>query len=704
MKRTRANSYLGKYREIVFAVAFFLVFDLAVLVLNFYISYQITGDAVAINLAGRQRMLSQRMTKSLLASQSDAQRGADDANAIAEAKQTAALFDSTLNAFQAGGEAIGGDGERVVLAAIDIEEGQAILAEARHLWQPLKGLLDALNTTGPIAAEQLEPVVTYARQNNVSLLTLMNKLTTHLERTARAKANRLRAVQTIGIVLALLNFGFILFKFIRRLRENDRRVEIAQKETAEILGTVKEGLFLLDGDFRIGSQYSASLQQILGRSVQPGEDFRTVLRAIIPAAAFKSAVDYITLLFGDRVKESLVRDLNPLTAVESTVRDGHGAMTQRYLTLQFNRVLHDGRISHLLVTVVDVTTQVALEQALAEAKQRARGEIEVMVDLLKVEPAALEHFLNDAERILFGVNDRLRSIGAALDYRHAVAATFRDVHALKGEAATLGLTMFEDLAQQFESILAGLRNKENLTGDDLLALPLPLDEFLQRIATVRDLVKRLARYHDALPSPEQDGTFADNLAKLALRIASDNGKEVEVVAELGLLRALPDPVCKELKDIAVQLTRNAAVHGIEQPGERAAATKPLAGNIHVALKPIEAGDYEFIVSNEGGLSPAQNEYEFVVRDDGRGLNPAYIRAALLSSGRYSPAQVEQLDDRQILMKIFEPGFSTSRAAGRDAGHGVGMDIVKQKIEQLGARLRISTRQGAFTQFSIRFAV
>jgi len=56
----------GKYREIIFAIALFLVFDLGVLVLNFYTSYQIADDATAINMAGRQRMLSQRITKTLL--------------------------------------------------------------------------------------------------------------------------------------------------------------------------------------------------------------------------------------------------------------------------------------------------------------------------------------------------------------------------------------------------------------------------------------------------------------------------------------------------------------------------------------------------------------------------------------------------------------------------------------------------------------
>jgi chemotaxis protein histidine kinase CheA len=56
------------------------------------------------------------------------------------------------------------------------------------------------------------------------------------------------------------------------------------------------------------------------------------------------------------------------------------------------------------------------------------------------------------------------------------------------------------------------------------------------------------------------------------------------------------------------------------------------------------------------------------------------------------------------MQIFEPGFSTAAASGRDAGHGVGMDVVKEKISRLGARLRIATRPNLFTEFSIRFTV
>src|SRR3990167_6741986 len=66
-RKAQASFSFGKYREIIIAVAFFLLFDLGVLILNFYTSYQIAEDALGVNLAGRQRMLSQRTAKALLA-------------------------------------------------------------------------------------------------------------------------------------------------------------------------------------------------------------------------------------------------------------------------------------------------------------------------------------------------------------------------------------------------------------------------------------------------------------------------------------------------------------------------------------------------------------------------------------------------------------------------------------------------------------
>lgn len=688
MTNSIRSSYFGKYKEIVWAVALFLLFDLAVLVLNFYISFQISSDALAINLAGRQRMLSQRMTKELLIASSDYTHGIYKDSSLADLRKTVMLFDGTLGAFVHGGTVPGGDGQPVFLVSVSAPEGRALLDEARAVWQPLKDAIGPFMTGDTFDPIAFNNAVQIARDRNTKLLALMNSLTTHLEGVARTKANRLRMIQTVGIALASVNFIFILFKFIARLRATDRKVEAAQKETADILGTVKEGLFLLDSNFRFGTQYSASLAHILGIEIKPGDDFRELLRQMVHPDMFPSTLDYINLLFGDRVKESLVMELNPLTAIEVMVPRADGSSERRFLTMQFNRVARGLYVSHLLVTVSDVTDQVVLQRELAAEKKKGKAEIAVLLDLLKVDAATLNHFLAATEKTLLDINEQLRSVkGEERDYRFLIASVFRQIHAVKGDAAALGLRPFEDLAHQFETLLARLRDKGTVSGDDLIAVPLPLDELFERVAVVRDLSNRLAGYHDAFaPKPGSAGV-ADDLTALARRIATDRGKEVQVAVDFKPFDDLPAAVQADIKSLVVQLLRNAIAHGIEPAGERVSLEKSPIGGIYIALK-----------------RDADGEYELHLRDDGRGLIPRRIKEALIGSGRYSAAQLDEYDDKQIIMKIFEQGFSTADEVDRDAGHGVGMDVAKQKLLRLGARLRIVTRENQYTQFIVRFAV
>ncbi len=284
---------------------------------------------------------------------------------------------------------------------------------------------------------------------------------------------------------------------------------------------------------------------------------------------YPSAVDYLELLFGDRVKESLVLELNPLTAIQVMVPRPDGSSERRFLTLQFNRVTHEKQVAYLLVTVSDVTDQVQLERELAAEKKKGKAEIAVLLDLLKVDASTLNQFLNTTEKVLLDINEQLRSVkGGEQDSRFLIASVFRQIHTLKGDAAMLGLSPFEELAHQFETLLARLRDKGTVKGDDLLAVPLPLDELFERVAVVRDLSSRLAGYHDAFAMKSSRANMTDDLTLLAQGIAADHGKEVQVSADLGLLENFPPPAQADIKSVVVQLLRNAIVHGIEPADER----------------------------------------------------------------------------------------------------------------------------------------
>ncbi len=231
MRQNMQQPYFGRYREIVLAVALFLVLDSSVLALNFYISFQIDQSTVAINLAGRQRMLSQSMSKDLLMAVEDRRQSRAIEPILDTLTNTVRLFETTLAGFHDGGIVTGGDDRAVHLAAITDDEGRTILLQTRKLWLPFRDLLHALRDNDAGDAD-LQAAATYARMHNLQLLALMNQLTTHLEYLANDRADMLRRVQAIGMLLALINFVFILFKFLRRLNDNDRRIEQTQTAMA----------------------------------------------------------------------------------------------------------------------------------------------------------------------------------------------------------------------------------------------------------------------------------------------------------------------------------------------------------------------------------------------------------------------------------------------------------------------------------------
>lgn len=139
-------------------------------------------------------------------------------------------------------------------------------------------------------------------------------------------------------------------------------------------------------------------------------------------------------------------------------------------------------------------------------------------------------------------------------------------------------------------------------------------------------------------------------------------------------------VIEEIGDPLVHMIRNAADHGIESPSEREAAGKSPEGTIR-----LEA-------YHEGGFVVIR------IRDDGRGLDPAKLRAKAIEKGLLEPdAQIER---REALDLIFAPGFSTASAVTDLSGRGVGMDVVRRNIERLRGKVEIDSTLGAGTTFTI----
>ena len=702
----------GKYNAIVLSIALFIVFDAGVLVMNFYIADQFARDAVQVNLAGRQRTLSQRLIKALLQTDNALGSGNFIETPLNELKAGYRTFDTTLNAFNKGGTITGVDGESVSIEAFSDTRSRRLLTDTLETWLPLQEALQPMLAFDSKIERSAELIMTDEGANLESdlfhaimvaskdnrdnrLLKLTNDLAVHLEYESARRATRLRIIQVTGIGLALINFFVILFHLIRNLNKYDAMIEIAKKETDDILETVTEGLFLLDSEYRIGSQHSAALQDIFRRENLAGVNLIELLRGIVPETTLNVARDYISLYFGGRVNENLVDDLNPLNEVEVHFAGDGSQFQTRYLGFQFRRVLVDQELSHLLVTVNDITARAALERELQVSRARSTAQLDMLMDILHIEPEVLTDFLCGFERSLGKINSILKRSAMGVEvYRAKLDQIFREIHAVKGEASALGLNSVVGLAHDIEDLITDVQERPTISGGDFLPLTIKLDVLLGHIQSVRELVARLVDFRlvfdrskiaevadDQRAAPRTD--MSALLHNLTERIAEEQGKRVNLHC-VGLEgKHVPEMYRGPVKDMAIQFIRNGVTHGIEGPEDRLVANKGQVGRI--AMKFVPLGDGNF---------------EFSYRDDGRGLDMDLIRNTAVDKGFVSADQIEAMEDRAVMALIFKRGFSTSTEVSSDAGRGVGMDVIRNLVNELSGRVRVSTARGEFTQFKV----
>jgi diguanylate cyclase (GGDEF)-like protein len=235
-------------RAALVAVVLFLVFDSIALGLNFWLTWRIESQAIGINLAGRQRMLSQRMVKVLLQMEASLERGNDPAPQIKELALTFQLFDDTLNGFAQGHVTRGGADEELFLAPVHGVQARLVVDQALAIWAPYRSLVRQVLDAAPATlSERLPVTVDYAREHNLTLLKLMNQLTTELEIQTKKEASQIRYYQAAAFALALLNFfgAFVLYQ--RRIREAGKHHDLLD----EIINKVSASVMVVDAQSMI---------------------------------------------------------------------------------------------------------------------------------------------------------------------------------------------------------------------------------------------------------------------------------------------------------------------------------------------------------------------------------------------------------------------------------------------------------------------
>ncbi|WP_073977002.1 chemotaxis protein CheA [Erythrobacter donghaensis] len=221
-----------------------------------------------------------------------------------------------------------------------------------------------------------------------------------------------------------------------------------------------------------------------------------------------------------------------------------------------------------------------------------------------------------------------------------------------------------------ELVIAQAMLAQRLTNENLA--------HIEELALIDGLVRDIQEHAMAFRAQPISSVFG-RVPRLLRELGGSTGKHVKLEVA-GETTELDKTVIERLSEPMTHLIRNAVDHGIEPPDERRAAGKDPEGTLT--------------------LSAEQKAGRIIIRiaDDGRGIDRDRVLAKAIANGLVAPDA--QLTDDDINQLIFAPGFSTAAQVSSISGRGVGMDVVKQNVKELGGRITIESVPGKGTTFSL----
>jgi len=705
-----------------------LAFLVGVLAPAWYFAGRLVDNNTAVRAIGELQQQPSRMQAALNSIQDRLRARGFVRDSIEQLKRATSQFETATASIQSGGSTIGGFGND--------DEVRSSINEMQQAWKKYQPSLTpvanftaipysdseregtTLNVDGRDLQQKVTQAVTQARVFTPQLEKNLAQVISGLQSSSDSLATALRTVVLIGVGLAGALAALVGYLTLARGKQA-AVAAAARQQTEDILSTVREGLFLLDGDLKIGTIHSQATAQLFQRESVSGISFEDLLRDLVSPKTLAIATKFVKVLWSERTKENLIRSINPLNEVELVVGDkeSKGGGEKRYLEFNFHRVRREGAITHVLVAVADVTARVALAAQLKGAQDSAQSQMDAFLSILHVDPNQLSSFLDDSDVAFKMINATLRDPARdSASFRRKIDGLFRQIHSIKGEASAIGLGSMEARAHALESDLAALRERTDLSGDDFLPLLTKFDDIVSHSQSVRDMVTKLASFRDsfgksqaaAAPATSGDSTgrmpkisedavaaeatlqrsaregFVASAQQLADRIATDHGKKVVVTCKGH--DQVPDSYRRPVKDVLIQLIRNSVVHGIEKPADRQAAGKSPEGHIRINFEIVEGG----------------RAFRMTCEDDGRGLTPDKLRKTAVTKGLISQNDAAALSDQEAMMLVFRSGFSTANEVTRDAGRGVGMDVIAEIAARLNGRISLNSELGKNMKLSLSF--
>jgi len=312
-------------------------------------------------------------------------------------------------------------------------------------------------------------------------------------------------------------------------------------------------------------------------------------------------------------------------------------------------------------------------------------------ETLRVDIERLDHLMNLAGQLVINkarfsqIGEGLKNLTSSKQASHSLSNVF-------GIVNQMSLELEENNGTRSRTVdLDSLRSQSRRLHFDLESIQREMEQFSKTRSMINDLseaVHQLDRVTDGIQKTVMDtrmvaiGPLFRRFKRVIRDITRSNGKDIHLVIR-GENTELDKRMIDELGDPLIHMIRNCADHGIELPEDREAAGKPRQGT--VTLDAFHRG----------------NSILIEIRDDGKGLDSEKIRQKAIEKGIVTAADAEKLSTHQVFQLIWEPGLSTAEKVTEVSGRGMGMDIVRTKIEEISGAVELSSKVGEGTTITIK---
>ncbi|MDR0313173.1 MAG: PAS domain S-box protein [Treponema sp.] len=454
--------------------------------------------------------------------------------------------------------------------------------------------------------------------------------------------------------------------------------DLAERNEISVMrDSLQIGLFFMDRNYIIQSQYSRFLEDLLSETDLFGKRFPDLLARSVSASELTSVQDYFDMIFSGSFEKSMLIEINPLNELHYvSITEG----IKKVFHCDFTTIERERGQTYALVTIYDITAKVELQQRLAERESRRQEEMQSIFELVQVDHDVFNDFQEDANEKFIQINDILKDTN--IQVHEALVEVYQLVHAIKSNAVILGLNIFGNKAHNLESLIKKLREQEGeVSFDDRLNLTIEIEKLSEEKESFRATIEKIQVFNKNVSQVRNQGEYVliESLSRAATKTAMDLGKKVQFVVEEIDTEAIEHGPTRIMKDVLMQLVRNAVVHGVEVPEERTAKGKEETGIVRLSIKV------------EGGKIRAKLE------DDGKGLDYKKIRERAIELNLVPKEE----DNKDVLIKvIFSPEFSTAESEGIHAGRGMGLNLVRDRMRDVHGSIGLRSVPDKGTVFDI----